>query len=112
MASVFNFFSALMAKIVALAAWFAAVFLQIFKDLWNVFTDLFCWLFEGVFAMAQSALSGIATPFNPATYYSMIPAETANMLGVIGIPQAFAIIVGALLTRFVLQTIPFVRWGS
>ncbi len=42
----------------------------------------------------------------------MIPPEAVNMLGLIKVPQAIAIIVAALVIRFTLQTIPFVRWGS
>jgi hypothetical protein len=33
-------------------------------------------------------------------------------MGYIGAPQAISIVVAALVIRFTLQTIPFVRWGS
>ena len=33
------------------------------------------------------------------------------MLGYVGVPQAITLIVSALVVRFLLQTIPFVRWG-
>lgn len=112
MSGVFDFFTSLLAKIAGFASWLASVFNQIFVDLWNIVTDLFCWLFEGILQLAASALDAIDIPFNPATYYAMIPPDVGNMLGVIGIPQALSIIVAALVIRFTLQTIPFVRWGS
>lgn len=112
MAGVFQFFTSLLGKIAGLANWFLSVFMQIFKDIWNVFTDLFCWLFDGLLGIAVAALNLINVPFNPQSYYALIPPETANMLGVIGASQALAMIVSALVIRFGLQTIPFVRWGS
>ncbi|MNR68921.1 hypothetical protein D3C85_1938070 [compost metagenome] len=51
-------------------------------------------------------------PFDPQTYFALIPPDVGNMLGVIGLTQSLAIIVAALVVRFLLQTIPFVRWGS
>ncbi len=41
-----------------------------------------------------------------------IPDQYAWILGATGMSQALAIIAGAMATRFILQTIPFVRWGS
>ncbi|ASP08230.1 DUF2523 family protein [Pseudomonas aeruginosa] len=112
MAGVFKFFTALLAKIVGFAKWLLLVFAQIFKDAWNMVTDVVCWVFEQTLSIAASALDAIAIPFNPQTYYAMIPADAANMLGYVGVPQAITLIVGALVVRFLLQTIPFVRWGS
>ena len=34
------------------------------------------------------------------------------LLGATGASQSLAIVAGAMLTRFVLKSIPFVRWGS
>jgi hypothetical protein len=42
----------------------------------------------------------------------VIPDQYAWVLGATGMSQALAIIAGAMVTRFTLQTIPFVRWGS
>ncbi|UCO99574.1 DUF2523 domain-containing protein [Metapseudomonas lalkuanensis] len=112
MAGIFQFFTALLAKVVNFAKWLSQVVLQVFKDLWNMVTDVFCWAFDSILGIAASALNAIDIPFNPATYYALIPPETANILGLIKLPQAIAIIVGALVIRFLLQTVPFVRWGS
>lgn len=112
MSGIFNFFTAILKKVTDFAAWLIAIFKQIFIDLWNICTDLVCWLFEGLLQISVAALDAIDTPFNPQTYYAMIPPETAAVMGYIGVPQAISIIVAALVIRFTLQTIPFVRWGS
>ena len=112
MAGIFQFFTALLKKFVGLAEWILLLVKQLFLDAWNVITDLWCWVFDGLMSIAVSALQAIAAPFDPQTYYSMIPADAANMLGYIGVPQALAMIVASLVIRFALQTIPFVRWGS
>jgi hypothetical protein len=41
-----------------------------------------------------------------------IPDEYAWVLGATGMSQAVAILAGAMATRFILQAVPFVRWGS
>lgn len=112
MGKVFEFFSALLAKISAFASWLLLLVKRLFLDLWNIITDLACWAFDGLLGIAVAALSAISVPFNPQTYYALIPPETVNMLGAIGVTQALTIVVGALVVRFALQTIPFVRWGS
>jgi hypothetical protein len=112
MAALGQFFTSLLAKFSQLASWFLAVFKQIFVDAWNMATDVVCWLFEGLMGIAVAALNAIDVPFDPQTYYSLIPPETAQMMGAIGVTQALTIVVGALVVRFTLQTIPFVRWGS
>ena len=112
MAGIFNFFTSLLKKISDFAAWIISMVKQVFLDLWNICTDVVCWLFEGLLSIAVGALDAIDTPFNPQTYYSMIPPETASLMGYIGVTHALTIVVAALVIRFTLQTIPFVRWGS
>lgn len=112
MAGIFQFFTSLLSKIVNFAKWLLAVAKQVFVDLWNICTDLFCWAFESLLSIAVVMLDSIAIPFNPQTYYSLVPPGLANVMGYIGVPQAAAIIVSGLTIRFLLQTIPFVRWGS
>ena len=41
-----------------------------------------------------------------------IANEYAWLLGATGMSQALTIVAGAMGVRFLLQTIPFVRWGS
>lgn len=112
MGKVFEFFTALLAKISAFASWILLLVKRMFLDAWNIFTDVLCWGFDAILGIAVGAISAISVPFDPQTYYSMIPADTANMLGVIGVTQSLTIVVAALVIRFTLQTIPLVRWGS
>lgn len=112
MSSIFSFFTSLLAKISNFAAWLLQSFKQLFLDIWNIFTDLLCWFVESILSIALTALNAVSIPFNPQSYYSLIPAQTADVLGYIGFPNAVGIIVSGLVIRFTLQTIPFVRWGS
>jgi len=112
MKGIFDFFTALLSKIAQFAEWLILVIKRVFLDAFMFVQDCVCWVFESGLAIALAALNAIEVPFDPGTYYSMIPPEIAGVLGYIGIPQAISIIVGALIIRFLLQTIPFVRWGS
>lgn len=112
MAGIFNFFTALLAKIAAVAEWFLAVVVRVFKDLFNMVMDLVLFIFDSFLGIAVGAIQAIAIPFDPATYYAMIPPEVGSVLGYIGVPQALSMIVASLLIRFGLQLIPFVRLGS
>jgi len=112
MAGIFQFFTTILARIAEFASWILAVVKRVFLDLFVFVQDCFCWLLDSILALAIGALNIIEIPFNPATYYALIPAEVGSVLGYIGIPQALSIIVSALVVRFLLQTIPFVRWGS
>ncbi|WP_316896575.1 DUF2523 family protein [Ralstonia mannitolilytica] len=80
-------------------------------------TDLFCWAFEGVLAVLQVVLDGLPGPqafqgLNPAQYIAGMPPELVNMLGLIRLGEALAIILGAIGIKLVLQVIPFTRLGS
>jgi hypothetical protein len=77
--------------------------------------DLFFWVFDTTLEFLAVLLAGLDTgldAFNPATYFAALPGDVSNVLGLLGLGECIAIIVAALLIRFVLQTIPFVRWGS
>jgi uncharacterized protein DUF2523 len=73
-----------------------------FKDVW-----LDMW--DSLLSPADSLLTSIGTGGLSVT---AIPDEYAWMLGATGLAQALAIIATAMGTRFLLQAIPFVRWGS
>ena len=73
-----------------------------FKDLWLVG-------FDSVLSPADALLQSIGTG---SLTVSPIADEYAWMLGATGMSQALAIIAGAMGVRFLLQTVPFVRWGS
>lgn len=63
--------------------------------------------YDGLLVVADALLLA----FPSMTVSAIDPAYTW-LLGATGISQALAIIGAALLTRFLLQSIPFVRWGS
>ena len=48
--------SALIAKLVAIVAWFGKLAVAIFAAGWLIMTDLFCWAFEGLLAVLQVVL--------------------------------------------------------
>lgn len=111
------FFTAILAKIVAFATWFGLLFKACFVALWLLGTDAFCWLFEGVLAVVQSVLDGLPGPdsfslFNPAQYIAGLPPDFVNMIGLIRLGEAFAMILAAILIKLTLQIIPFTRLGS
>jgi hypothetical protein len=73
-----------------------------FKDVWLVGWDS---VLTPVDAMLGSiGTGGLTVP--------VIADQYAWLLGATGMSQAMAIIAGAMGIRFVLQSVPFVRWGS
>jgi len=60
-------------------------------------------------SVADSTLATIGTA---GLTLPVIPDQYAWVLGATGMSQALAIVASAMGTRFILQTIPFVRWGS
>ena len=72
------------------------------KDVW-----LDAW--DSVLSPVDTILAGI-TPGALST--PLIPDAYAWVLGATGMSQALAIVATAMGVRFLLQSIPFVRWGS
>ena len=108
-----GFFTMLLAKITALVSWFSGLFLAVFVALWDIFRDIFAWLFEQMLGVAVSAISTLdLSGINANLNYGSIPANVMLVMSCIGLGQALAIIASALLIRFTLQLIPFVRLGS
>jgi len=111
------FFTSLLAKFAALATWFGNLFKAVFAAGWMLLTDLFCWLLAGLFALMQTVLNTLPGPdafalFNPASYISGLPADLVNMIGLVRVGEALAIILAAILIKLTLQIIPFTRLGS
>ena len=79
--------------------------LEVFLSLRDLLLD--SW--DSVLSPADALLASIGTGNLTAP---IIPNEYAWLLGVTGMSQALTIVAGAMLTRFILQSIPFVRWGS
>ena len=73
-----------------------------FKDVW-----LLGW--DSVLSPVDTLLSAVGTG---SLVVPVIADQYAWMLGATGMSQALAILAGAMGVRFLLQSIPFVRWGS
>ena len=107
-------FSMLFAKIAALAQWFGRLFVAVFVALWDFIRDAACWPFEQVMDVAVSASSALdlSELQGYSSVWGTLPAELLNILGLLGVGQAAAVIVAAIGIRLVLQLIPFTRLGS
>jgi hypothetical protein len=90
-------------------------FYRLLLTLFDFLKDFFFWILDNVISIAVGFLdlAGEAlASLNPLQYISAIPSETQAMMSAIGFNDCMAIIVAALGIRFILQLIPFVRWGS
>jgi len=84
-------------------------------SLFDMLKDFFIWIMDGLMTIGLTMLDGVGalmSGLDIAQYMSFIPPETSYMLTQIGFSQALGMIVTCLSVRFILQTIPFVRWGS
>ena len=73
-----------------------------FNDLWLVGWDSILLPVDTL--LASVGTGGLAVP--------VIADQYAWLLGATGMSQAIAIVAGAMGVRFLLQSVPFVRWGS
>jgi hypothetical protein len=73
-----------------------------FKDIW-----LLGW--DSVLSPVDTLLSSVGTG---SLVVPVIADQYAWLLGATGMSQALAILAGAMGVRFLLQSVPFVRWGS
>ena len=109
------FFTAILLKIVNLAAWIGALVVACFAAWWLLGTDLGAWVFEQMLDVVIFALNSADLTFdqfNPTNYLSSLPPEMLNVLGLLHVGPALAIILGAILIKITLQLIPFTRLGS
>ena len=78
-------------------------------DMIASFRDVGIESWDSVLGVLDATLGAIGTG---GLILPIIPAEYTWMLGATGMSQALAIVAGAMGVRFLLQTVPFVRWGS
>jgi hypothetical protein len=79
------------------------------KDMLYILFDIGLGHWDSILGAADSFLSQIGgTPWT----FSTIPTQYAWLLGSTGIAESLTIIATALGIRFLLQSVPFVRWGS
>lgn len=108
-----SLFTLLFSKIAAVVQWFADLAVAVFVAGWDFITDGFAWAFEQILKVAVSALTVI--DFSALANYTAgatLPASILNILALLGVGTAIAIIVAAITIRLGLQLIPFVRLGS
>jgi hypothetical protein len=108
-------------SVIAFFEWFTnfpsfllAVISSLFTSIVVLLKDFFFWIVESILDLAISILdsfdlSGLVDALGA---FGDLPSEIVNILGLIGIGEALAIIGAAILIRFALQLIPFVRLGS
>jgi len=99
----------------AFTAWIVTVIGSVFVGLWSMLTYFFIFVLDSLFDLVLYIVGGMSwdfTTFNPVTYWNQLPASLISVLNLIGVPIALGMIVTALGIRFILQLIPFVRWGS
>lgn len=94
--------------------WFGLAFAQFFVDAYEWLSDSVVSILQlGVDYVIDVISSWDVTPILDATsYWNYLPSTAINVLGAIGLHYAMSIVISALLIRFVLQLIPFVRLGS
>ncbi len=101
-------------RLVDLFKWLGDVWKDAFTALWDLTRDAFVWVIDTLLELVVGAVNMLDTSgFD--TYvqsWQQLPEEISNILGVLGIGTASAIIVGAMGVRLVLQLIPFTRLGS
>lgn len=73
-----------------------------FNDVWLVGWDSLLGPVDAL--LASVGTGGLTVP--------VIADQYAWLLGATGMSQALAILAGAMGVRFLLQSVPFVRWGS
>lgn len=106
-------FTLVLAKISALLGWIGDLFIAVFVALWDMITDLGCWMFEQLLKVVSTAVQAI--DFNGLAGYAQgatLPGEIMNVLALLGVGTAITIILTAIAIRLGLQLIPFVRLGS
>ncbi|MNR09819.1 hypothetical protein D3C85_1260400 [compost metagenome] len=104
----------LLAKLAAIVGWFGKLAVAVFVAGWDFIRDAACWPFEQVMQIVVTAVQAVdLTPVTSSLQsWGTLPGEILNILGLLGVGQAAAIIVAAIGIRLVLQLIPFTRLGS
>jgi len=78
-------------------------------DMIASFTDIWLLGFDSILGPVDALLASVGTG---SLTVPVIADQYAWLLGATGLSQAIAILAGAMGVRFLLQSVPFVRWGS
>lgn len=109
-----SFFTTLFAKLAAIVQWFSDLAIAIFVSLWDILKDISSWIFEQSLSVVITAVGAVdVSAFaNIQTAMGSIPAGVMQVMSALGLGYALGLVTSALLIRFGLQLIPFVRLGS
>lgn len=99
--------------------WWRALW-QTFQNLFDSFVaaveDLFAWGLDSVYGAGISMIEAMPVEeldqSGVESSLAALPVEILNVMWLLNVPHALAIVAAAYGIRFVLQMIPFVRWGS
>lgn len=81
----------------------------------DVFKDLLIGIFDSFMKICISVLDTFSESLESldfTQYFTALPEEVKNILGLLGVGTAFTMIASAILIRLILQLIPFTRLGS
>ncbi|ELV7518611.1 DUF2523 family protein [Photobacterium damselae] len=102
--------------------WLNELWTQFLNLVGGVILTIFNLLYDFIVKMMDLVMTGIGLLIKPilsmfsfldlSQYLNGFPAEAINILSLVGFPLATSMICTALLIRFLLQLIPFVRLGS
>ena len=84
-------------------------------SIYDMLKDFFMWIMESLLDVGLVFLDSAGSLLNGldiAQYISLLPPETTYMLKITGFSEAMGMIITCIGIRFVIQMIPFVRWGS
>jgi len=109
-----QFFTMLFAKLAAIVAWFGKLAVAAFSAGWDFTCDAFCWPFDQITDILVTAVQSLdlSSLQSKVGSWGSLPSEIINILGLLGVGQASAIIISAITIRLTLQLIPFTRLGS
>lgn len=89
-----------------------AMFKALVKDLYEVFQDVCFFIFEQVISLAvwgMSLITGEFTSVNLDSQWAKVPQIGLQFMDYLHIADCVGMIVSALIVRFVLNFVPFVR---
>ena len=108
-----------------IANWFSHVYQALVTYLYSLLLTLYDALQDLLFAFllllmdlallllhALDSLVGVLASYDFVSLLPLIPPEVKAVMAALGFSTALSIRVTSLTIRFILQTIPFVRWGS
>ncbi|MEZ0233108.1 MAG: DUF2523 family protein [Methylophilaceae bacterium] len=100
--------------IIGFPAWLLSLLVKLLTSVLLMIKDAVCWVFDQLFQIVITMLNAFDfTAINEATsYMNLVPADVVNILGLCGVGYCLGLIATALVIRFLLQLIPFVRLGS